>query len=101
VIYIRVNWNHQHTDEPVILLSELDENRLEVRKIEVFRDGRCGFAAAEESRAGTRLGIEPVPSLSEIALDPQFEPFEISKDAFETAWSNRLRAEDLHKLTLL
>jgi hypothetical protein len=38
---VRVGWKHQHPDDPVILYSELDGNRFEVRKVEVFRNGRC------------------------------------------------------------
>ena len=30
----------------------------------------------------------PVPSLSEIAADPQFEPLETSKEEFEGIWEN-------------
>ncbi len=30
--YLRVGWKHQHPDEPVILYSELDAERWEVRK---------------------------------------------------------------------
>ncbi len=42
--YIRVKWNHLFSDEPVLLFSELDDARWEVRKIEVFRDGHQGYA---------------------------------------------------------
>src|SRR5258705_13531981 len=41
--YIRVRWKHALPDEPVELLSELDSESWEVRKVEVFRDGRLGF----------------------------------------------------------
>ncbi len=37
----------------------------------------------------TRLGEEPIPPLSEIASDPQFEPIEITKEEFEEIWNNR------------
>ena len=87
--YVRVGWRHQHPDEPVILYSELDDNRIEVRKVEVFRDGRCGYASAERASGGTKLGIVAVPELSEIAADPQFEPVEITRDEFEAVWARR------------
>jgi hypothetical protein len=87
--YIRVGWKHQHVDEPVILYSELDDNRFEVRKVEVFRNGRCGYASPEVSSGQTRLGIVAVPELSEIAKDPQFEPVEVTREEFESVWARR------------
>lgn len=38
--YIDVAWRHDFADEPVRLVSELDELRFETRKLEFFRDGR-------------------------------------------------------------
>jgi uncharacterized protein DUF6881 len=49
--YVRVGWKHQHPAEPVALYSELDDNRFEVRKIEVFRNGRFRVC---ERRVGKR-----------------------------------------------
>lgn len=84
--YLKVKWIHSHPDEPFLLYSELDSDRMEVRKIEVFRDGSRDRASVSETSGRTRLGIGPVPSISEIALDPQFEPSEIDRDEFEEAW---------------
>ncbi len=89
--YILVKWNHLFGDEPVLLYSELDDARWEVRKIEVFRDGHQGYASATESGGSTRLGEAPIPALAEIASDPQFEPSEITKEQFEEMWNNRKR----------
>ena len=47
--YIRVRWNHDRSDEPVELWSELDGESWEVRKVEVFPDGHLGFASRDES----------------------------------------------------
>jgi hypothetical protein len=89
--YIRVKWNHQHRDEPVLLYSELDLERCEKRKVEVFQDGDCGYASISEAAGSTRLGEEPIPPLHEIASDPQFEPVEITKEEFEEVWNARIR----------
>jgi hypothetical protein len=89
--YLRVGWKHQHPDEPVILYSELDDNRFEVRKIEVFRNGRHGYASAEGASGGTKLGVIAVPELGDIAKDSQFEPVEITREEFEAAWARRER----------
>jgi len=87
--YIRVRWQHGHADEPVDLWSELDAARLETRKLEIFRDGRIGYASADEEYGGTRLGEGAVPSIGDIASDTQFEPQEVSKAEFENLWDKR------------
>ena len=87
--YVRVGWRHQRPDEPVILYSELDSNRFEVRKVEIFRNGRCGYASPEGSSDGTKLGTLAMPELNEIAKDPQFQPVEITQREFESVWARR------------
>ena len=42
--YIKVYWMHDFIDEPIILYSELDEKRFEVRKIEIYRNNRIAYA---------------------------------------------------------
>lgn len=85
--YIRVLWWHDLPDEPIELWSELDANRWEVRKIEVWKDGRVGIASASRSSGGTHLGEAPVPAVDAIAADPQFNVEQISSSEFETRWS--------------
>jgi hypothetical protein len=89
--FIKVGWLHSHPDEPILLYSELDKDRWETRKVEVFADGRIGFASETEATpvTKTKLSLEPLPTLDEIALDPQFQPVEISKEEFEKVWSAR------------
>jgi hypothetical protein len=84
--YIRSTWRCAPADCPVEIFSELDGQRFETRKIEVFRDGRVGFASNNGTSQDTRLGIVPVPSLHEIRNQPEFEIEEITKEAFEAKW---------------
>lgn len=84
--YICVNWKHSCPDEPVWLYSEMDPNRWETRKVEIFPDGKYGYASATGSSGGTRLDEVPIPPLAEIANDPQFEPAEITQEEFEKVW---------------
>lgn len=84
--YIRVKWKHSFECEPVYLYSELDDNSWELRKVEVYADGRYDFAGEGESMGDARLSTEPIPSLEEISLDPQFESAEITKAEFERIW---------------
>lgn len=87
--YVKVKWRHRLPEEPVLLYSELDDARYEVRKVEVYLDRRQGYASVSESSGGTRLGEDPLPELPEIASDAQFEPEEISKHEFEEVWNLR------------
>jgi len=86
--YIQVKWIHSHPDEPILLFSEVDENGWETRKLEIFADNRVGFADATEATTltNTKLSREPLPSLTAISSDPQFQPVEITKDEFERLW---------------
>ncbi|KVV48313.1 hypothetical protein WT27_04255 [Burkholderia territorii] len=86
MMYIRVKWVHTIPSEPIWLYSELDSDRWEIRKVEVYADGNMGFADQFKSIGGTSLSIEPLPSISEIMLDPQFDPVEITKQEFEKVW---------------
>lgn len=87
--YVKVKWIHLHRDEPVWLYSELNEDRWETRKVEVFPDGSCGFAGPGEAVGTTKLSIVPMPTLEGIASDPQFVPQEIPQREFEEVWARR------------
>jgi hypothetical protein len=84
--YIKVEWHHDHNDMPILLYSELDEERWEVRKVEVFRGGSLGYAGHFGSHGPTMLGLVPVPPLAEIASSPEFKPTEITNEEFEEVW---------------
>ena len=88
MIYIKVIWHHQFPSEPTVLYSELDDQRFELRKVELFSDGRAGFASSTRSSSAPlcRLGVEPVPSNDEINKDEQFDVFLIDEREFERAW---------------
>src|SRR5262249_32664364 len=87
--YLRVEWLHPDPDEPVTLYSEIDDEGWEVRKVEVFADGRLGFASATGATTATVLGEKPVPSVEEIAADPQFRAARITRKEFERVWASR------------
>jgi hypothetical protein len=84
--YIKVRWIHDSAKDPVDLYSEIDENRWETRKVYVYRDGHMDFADDSEEVGDIFLGTEPVPSLAEIAEDPQFQPITIGEPEFEEVW---------------
>ncbi len=93
MIYMRVRWIHQDQDDPVEIYSELSDARWELRKIEIFRDGRYGYASEEGSLDSMGLSLEKIPSLEEIARDPEFEPETITKKQFESMWVKALESK--------
>ena len=83
--YLKVIWHHDFVDEPVQILSEIGEGRYEVRKVEMFRDGRLDWAD-ERWSPSTMLGEVPVPPLEEINVQHEFTAAVISAAEFEQAW---------------
>jgi len=84
--YLAVEWKHNLPDMPIEMYSELDGLRMEVRKVEVFKGGNLGYASASYSKAPTKLGIEAVPSLQEIASQSEFKPRVSNAGEFEKMW---------------
>ena len=87
MIYVDVIWHHSDPAYPVRLVSELDENRWECRKLEFYRDGRVGAASKIGATLDTALSLERVPSIDEINKDREFTAKPIGPDAFRVLWS--------------
>jgi len=85
VRYVYVRWIHDLEDEPVGIYSELDDG-WEVRKIEVYSDGRMQHAGPDGATGDTVLSEMPIPDLSQVNADPQFEGREISRSEFGRIW---------------
>jgi hypothetical protein len=92
--YLRVRWKHALVDAPVEMLSELDEERWEVRKVDVYADGHMTYAWGKGASGDTGLRECAVPPIEEIAADPQAEPAEISRDEFEAVWDRAFASDD-------
>ncbi|MFE0736648.1 DUF6881 domain-containing protein [Streptomyces sp. NPDC058855] len=88
--YLKVLWRHDLPDEPVELYSELDDAGYEIRKVEIYRDGRQDFADGESSSGTTMLGEGPLPSLEEIGEQEEFCPSLIESAQFENVWRQAL-----------
>jgi hypothetical protein len=84
--YQKVEWHHEFPDEPVLLYAEINELGMETRKVDIYRDGRWNHADATRWTGTTKLSIEPMPSIEEIAAQSEFSPIEIGAEEFEEAW---------------
>jgi hypothetical protein len=85
--YIRVKWKHDRPAAPALIYSELDTDQREQRRVEVFSDGHIGYVDKKQETGDTMLGLEPLPNLAKVAMDPQFEVSEISKEDFDVLWA--------------
>jgi hypothetical protein len=87
--YIKCLWLHSFNDEPILLISEIDDERFEKRKIEIFHNGFVGFADETQHSDGTDLGKTSIPLVEEINQDKQFDASLINKKEFEDFWEKR------------
>ena len=88
--YIKVKWIHDSLEYPEVLYSELDDDRYEIRKVEIYKSGTIGFVNEHRSYQAN-LGECPIPEPNEINNDPQFQCTEISKTEFEEVWEAAIR----------
>jgi hypothetical protein len=85
--YLRVRWDHDPSDDPIVLYHELDDQQRETRRVELFEDGRLQWADQAGPDAPTSVSLEPLPALEEIRDQPEFSVSEISRPAFEEVWA--------------
>jgi len=90
--YIHVLWHHDHSEEPVEIISEIVSG-VETRKIEIYRDGRIGFADSNRAVGGSILSEGSMPSLTEINAQAECSGEGISEAAFTKLWSQYVEGE--------
>ena len=88
--YIHCLWIHAHPEEPVVLVSEVDVKWYETRKVEIWRNGRMGWAGKNGSSQGTQLSVYPLGTVEEINSDREFSAMEITMEDFERYWKMAL-----------
>ncbi|WP_156312271.1 DUF6881 domain-containing protein [Methylobacterium platani] len=84
--YIKVKWMHGDPKYPIELWSEIDDDRWEIRKIDIFLDGNMHVASKEFETRDTRIGLVPTPELDELNADGEFEAIYIDRSDFESLW---------------
>jgi len=89
--YIDVEWRQSNPEYPVRLVSELDDQRNEIRALEFFTSGQVGYASASGEAGGTVLCEAPIPPLEEINADAQFSGVAIEASTFEALWQQHVR----------
>jgi hypothetical protein len=84
--YWKVDWLHDFQSEPVRFYSEIGHDGYEIRKIQHYRDGR--ILKADEFHESAEIGLSEIPvgSIKDVASQPEFSAFSISREEFEQAW---------------
>ena len=55
MLYLRCDWDHRSSRQPVTIYSEFDDEGLQTRKIEILPSGIMAYADGEKSTGNTRL----------------------------------------------
>lgn len=83
--YLLVTWKHQFPDEPVNFYMEIDEKRVQVRVLELYKNGEFAYATTEKVYK-TFLAKEPYPTIDEINSNEEVRAKKIGKEEFEKIW---------------
>lgn len=84
--YFACRWEHDSDDDPVVLYEELDDERMEARKVHQYRDGTMERADRVQDDVRTTLSCMPIPPLGEIEAQPEFTVLPLSVAEFERSW---------------
>lgn len=71
---------------PLEYYVEFDALRNEIRKVEVYPDGRLGYAKQGKNTPGTELGLLPAPPFVDIQKITGLESRLITAQDFEVIW---------------
>lgn len=86
--YFTVHWYHMlGNDEPRTFYVEIDDDRFETRKVEIYDDGSFGMAGNDFAFGGTELGDQETPLIEEINGDTEFSASIITPGEFEAVWA--------------
>ncbi len=91
--YVLTEWDHDLDDEPYLVYSELDGDRMEVRKVEFFRNGICFSYGGERGNEGA-LSKVPFPEDLRTAAGEAGECRSISRQLFQEIWNQAQERPD-------
>lgn len=88
--YVLVEWEHDMEDEPYLIYSELDEKRMEVRKMEFYRNGLSFSYGAERGNLDALADVPFPADLWEIerqGAPGEFTAHNIPPSLFYEIWN--------------
>ena len=81
MLYYKTIWNHTNDYDPIIMYSAIDEERYEMKRLDIFRDGHVAYF---DTRTPMELNEDPYPSdFDAINATDEFDVSEISSIDFE------------------
>jgi len=89
--YLHIQWVHDLPDAPTDVYAELDDDRMEIRKIEKFVDGTIGYALLGLATELTSLRPSPVPYVSQLNQDPKAMARDMEWHEFDDLWDLHVR----------
>jgi len=85
--YLHVKWRHDLPHQPTDIYTELDDDRWETRKVEVFADGRIQYADGVDSTGRTDLSEVQARTPQEAPHTEVLTTTEIDEATFEHMWN--------------
>lgn len=90
--YFCCDWLHDLDDEPIMVYEELNDERLEMRKIHQYRNGRLVRTDRIAPELDTSLSCEPIPSEAAIDAQPEFVVRSLTAAGFQAVWDQAVEA---------
>lgn len=91
--YVHSKSRQNRPQRPTEYFVEFDALRNEIRKVEIYQDGRFGYATQGKNTPGTELGLLPAPPFSEILKIPDLESWQITAAEFDAIWKKALQGK--------
>ena len=93
--YVLTEWDHDLDDEPYLVYSELDDGRMERRKVEFFRNGICFSYGAERGNQGALSGVPFPEDLRTVTGEAgECRAMSISRQLFQEIWNQAQERPD-------
>ncbi|MCP4215955.1 MAG: hypothetical protein GY765_14980 [bacterium] len=77
-------------------MSEMDNDRNETRRIDIFKDGRVEYAPIVSSSGDDFLGDQPFLDIKVIRADPDLKVAIIKRSEFEKMWKKYVVAGEVY-----
>jgi len=84
--YFACRWDHDLSEEPVVIYEELGPDRVELRKVHEYRDGHLERTDRIAPALRTSLSWLPVPEEAAITDRPEFTTMPLTAEEFEAVW---------------
>ncbi|MFF4487173.1 DUF6881 domain-containing protein [Streptomyces sp. NPDC001544] len=84
--YWKVDWSHDFQSEPTTFYSEIGGDGYEIRKIQIYWDGR--MLKSDKFHESGEIGLSEIPvgAIEDVASQPEFSAALVNQGEFEQVW---------------